>query len=161
MGTAVEGTYTLAERGALAQAVALTLDGVGRVPGLDLPPRRPPVRLMAPAHAPPVAVAVAAPPSVVPDWRVLSIVAAACLAVLNLLDVMTTHAVSSRGGIEANPVAGWLLERGLLEPAKAFLVGAIALLAARARRPERVARSLWLAVAIYAMVVANNAVHLA
>lgn len=92
--------------------------------------------------------------------RLSCVVAAALIAWLNFFDVVTTHAAAARGGVEANPIARWLLDQGVLEGVKGALIGGIALLAARSRRPARVARSLWLVVAIYGAVVVNNGTHL-
>lgn len=95
-----------------------------------------------------------------PGARLSCLFAALLLAVLNAADVASTHALDRLGGTEVNPVANWLLQRGALGDAKALLVGLIALLVVLSSRPQRVVRPLWVAVTVYAAVVAGNLAQL-
>lgn len=75
------------------------------------------------------------------------------LAVANALDVVTTGAAP---GVELNPIAGWLLERGWLAEAKALAVTAVAGLALLAPPSRWIRAALWTAVVVYALAVASN-----
>lgn len=75
------------------------------------------------------------------------------LAVANALDVVTTGAAP---GVELNPIAGWLLERGWLAEAKALAVTAVAGLALLAPPSPWIRPALWVVVAVYALAVVSN-----
>ena len=80
------------------------------------------------------------------------------LAVANALDVVTTGAIR---GPELNPIADWLLRRGLLAQAKTAAVMAVAALALLAPPRRWIRPALWTAVAVYGIAVANNSLQLA
>ncbi len=80
------------------------------------------------------------------------------LAVANALDVVTTGALR---GIELNPIADWLIQRGWLAEAKTTVVLAVAVLALLAAPKRWVRPALWTAVAVYAVAVASNSLQLA
>jgi len=80
------------------------------------------------------------------------------LAVANALDVVTTGAMQ---GLELNPVADWLIQRGWLAEAKTIAVMAVAALALMAPPRRWIRPALWTAVAVYGFAVANNSLQLA
>ena len=90
--------------------------------------------------------------------RRAAIVAIACLSVL---DVVTTSWLRSKGGVEMNPVAGWLIANGLLVVAKLVAVGAVAVLLHRARARPWITPVVWFVAGIYAAVISLHLLQLA
>lgn len=89
----------------------------------------------------------------------LRTVGAVALAALNVLDLLTTRAALQRGAGEANPLAGFLLEGGWLDVTKIGMSVALLVIVTRTtgRVPSLVSVSaVWLATAVYAVVVAWN-----
>lgn len=78
---------------------------------------------------------------------------------LNLLDVWTTRVNLHAGGLEANPVAAWLLAHGALLAAKTAAVIVIGLAAGHLRH-RSAALALWVVVGVYLGVVAHNALQM-
>lgn len=95
-----------------------------------------------------------------PLVRTLTIIAICLVAVLNIGDVITTHLVIARQGVEANPLAGALLSNGALLWVKLGLVALAALGAVR--NPPRVGVLLlsWFVAGVYATAVLSNALLL-
>ena len=82
------------------------------------------------------------------------------ILLLNVLDVLTTQMSLARGGIELNPVSGWLISNGILPHAKVFIAAFIAVAAAAASTHRKVSNLLFMVAGFYSVVVAINAVQL-
>lgn len=81
------------------------------------------------------------------------------IAVLNVLDIVTTTAALRMGADEGNPVAAFLIDRHLLVPAKVVLCGTVvAGIRYRRRRPVRLPSFEWLVVGVYTLVVTLNTI---
>ena len=78
------------------------------------------------------------------------------LAVLNVLDLVTTRMFMDRGVAEGNPIAKVLIEANLAGPAKFVLLAALGYLVWT--RPPRIATTclIWMVNGVYATVVAVN-----
>ena len=78
------------------------------------------------------------------------------LAVLNVLDLVTTRMFMDRGVEEGNPIAKVLIEANLAGPAKFVLLAALGYLVWT--RPPRIATTclIWMVNGVYATVVAVN-----
>jgi hypothetical protein len=85
-------------------------------------------------------------------------VAVAAIAVLNLLDLITTHAALSHpGAIEGNPLSALLLTNGIVGVLKAAVLGLLILRVSRKRRPTIAFHAtLWFVAGIYALTVLSN-----
>jgi len=57
--------------------------------------------------------------------RFASMVALAAIAVFNLLDIITTHALLARGAMESNPLAAMLLPGGKVEVVKVLVLAGL------------------------------------
>lgn len=92
--------------------------------------------------------------------RTLTILAIAVVGVLNIGDVVTTHLVLARHGVEANPIAGALLGNGVLLWVKLALVAFAGV--AVVKNPPRLGVLLlaWFAAGVYATAVLSNALLL-
>ncbi len=92
--------------------------------------------------------------------RRLTIVAIILVALLNVGDVITTHLVLARNGVEANPIASALLGHGSLAWVKLVLVVLAGFVALKA--PPRVGVLLlaWFVAGVYATAVLSNALLL-
>ena len=88
--------------------------------------------------------------------RRLTLVAIAVVGLLNVADVVTTHLVLSRSGVEANPLAGALLSGGTLLWVKLALVALAALVAVRIPPKLGVLLLAWFAAGVYATAVVSN-----
>lgn len=82
------------------------------------------------------------------------------ILVLNVLDVLTTHASLARGGVELNPVSSWLIHNGILAHAKIGIAAFIAVAAVGASTRRRVSTLLMMVAGFYFVVVGGNAVQL-
>ena len=82
------------------------------------------------------------------------------ILVLNVLDVLTTQSSLARGGIELNPVSGWLITNGILPHAKISIAAFIAVAASAASTHRRVSNLLFMVAGFYGVVVMINAVQL-
>lgn len=83
--------------------------------------------------------------------------------ILNGLDVWTTYTVLERGGTEANPLAAWAIDNGILVEGKLLIVGLIGLfcLLEKDRKGRgRMIRGLWMVTWFYVLVVSWNFLHL-
>jgi len=78
------------------------------------------------------------------------------LAVLNVLDVVTTQLVLERGGIELNPIADRMLANNLALPVKLGILGLLALQFARHGTKIITLCVLWLVTGVYVFVVLNG-----
>ncbi len=92
------------------------------------------------------------------QW-VRSVLVAAIL-LLNMGDVITTELSMARGGIELNPLSGWLIENGLLVEAKVSVVAFIAVAAAAASDQRRLSTALAIVAGFYSAVVGGNGLQL-
>lgn len=88
--------------------------------------------------------------------RTLTIVALTIVAALNVADVLTTHIVLQRSGVEANPLAGVLLSSGTLLWVKLVLVALALLIALRIRPRMGVLVLAWFVAGLYATAVLSN-----
>jgi hypothetical protein len=79
---------------------------------------------------------------------------------LNILDVLTTQMSLTRGGIELNPLSGWLISNGILPHAKVSVAAFIAVAASAAGTHRRVSNLLFMVAGFYGVVVMINAVQL-
>lgn len=82
------------------------------------------------------------------------------ILVLNVADVVTTQMSMARGGIELNPLSGWLIQNGILPHTKIAIASFIAVAAAAASTGRRVSTLLWMVAGFYFVVVGGNAVQL-
>jgi hypothetical protein len=82
------------------------------------------------------------------------------ILVLNILDVVSTQMSLSRGGIELNPLSGWLISNGILAHAKLSVAAFIAVAASAAPTRRRVSSLLFMVAGFYGVVVMINAVQL-
>ncbi|MCA1691611.1 MAG: DUF5658 family protein [Acidimicrobiales bacterium] len=92
------------------------------------------------------------------QWRRSLLVVA--ILVLNLGDIITTEMSMARGGVEINPVSGWLIAQGILAPTKIALVAFIAVAAAAASSRRRLSTRLAMVAGFYVAVVAGNGLQL-
>jgi uncharacterized membrane protein len=85
-------------------------------------------------------------------------VAVAAIAVLNLLDLVTTHAVLSHpGAIEGNPLSALLLTNGVVGVLKAVILVALVFRIYRGRRMSiGFHATLWFVAGFYALTVLSN-----
>ena len=88
--------------------------------------------------------------------RVASALALAALAVLQLLDIITTRAMLADGAIESNPLASFLLSAGHIEMVKAGLVVVLALRLIRRRPTIAFTAALWFGAGFYFLTVVSN-----
>lgn len=82
------------------------------------------------------------------------------ILILNLGDILTTQAALARGGIELNPVSGWLIQNQLLAPAKIGLSSFIAVAATAVSSHRRLSTRLAIVAGIYVAVVLGNSLQL-
>ena len=82
------------------------------------------------------------------------------LLLLNVGDILTTEASMARGGIEVNPVSGWLIQNGVLAHAKFAVITFIAVAAFAAAAHRKVSNLLWMVAGFYALVVGSNGIQL-
>ncbi len=83
------------------------------------------------------------------------------LAILNVLDIITTYWVLSIGGIEGNPLADILIGWQLLIPVKVLVCGIIIWRSRKAESLEGMSvAGVWAAVGVYALVVVLNVITL-
>jgi hypothetical protein len=75
------------------------------------------------------------------------------IAVLSVVDVITSSWLRSRNGTELNPIAGWLINHDLLELAKLVAVGSVAGLLHRARPAAWIMPAVWFVAGIYTAVI--------
>jgi hypothetical protein len=75
------------------------------------------------------------------------------IAALSVADVITSSWMRARHGTELNPIAGWLLDHGLLELAKLVAVGSVAGLLHRARAAAWIMPAVWFVAGIYTAVI--------
>lgn len=83
------------------------------------------------------------------------------IMLMNVLDVITTALVLSKGGSEANPIAEFLIEYRLLWVAKILIPCWILVFAyvGRARRDrvvEKLYAAVWFIAGLYSMIVVSN-----
>jgi hypothetical protein len=93
--------------------------------------------------------------------RLAVLLAAALLLLFQLLDVFSTRRLLSVGGLEANPLARFLLAAGWLIVVKVVLVAALVLRSRRKPLSWGVIIGCWLTVGIYFAVVLGNVLDLA
>ena len=82
------------------------------------------------------------------------------ILLLNIGDVVTTQMSMARGGLEANPVSGWLIENGALTHTKIAIIAFIAVAAFAAATHRRVSNLLAMVAGFYLVVVGANSVQL-
>jgi hypothetical protein len=82
------------------------------------------------------------------------------ILVLNVSDILTTQAALARGGVEVNPLSAWLIDLGLLAPAKIGLSAFIAVAAGAVSPHRRLSSRLALVAGIYLVVVMGNSLQL-
>ncbi|MEW6153811.1 MAG: DUF5658 family protein [Actinomycetota bacterium] len=82
------------------------------------------------------------------------------ILVLNIGDIVSTEMSMARGGIEINPLSGWLIENGVLTHTKMSVVAFIAVAAAAAAGHRKVSNLLWMVAGFYFVVVGANTVQL-
>jgi hypothetical protein len=82
------------------------------------------------------------------------------ILVLNIADVLTTQSSLARGGIELNPLSGWLIHNGMLAHAKVSIAAFIGVAAAAASTRARVSNLLMMVAGFYLVVVAGNSIQL-
>lgn len=89
------------------------------------------------------------------------------LAILNGLDVWTTYEVLERGGTEANPIAAWAIDNGVLVEGKILIVGLIGLFCLldflfgkKGKGRVKFIRGLWIVTVFYVFIVSWNFLHL-
>ena len=87
--------------------------------------------------------------------------AATAIALLNGLDIVTTRLVLDRGGVEANPIADFLITWQLLGPLKLLLVASTAAGAYFAMTTMRLVNAAWFVSGIYVLVIVSNLMTLA
>ena len=92
----------------------------------------------------------------VDDLRRAGFTALALLAALNIVDVVTTRLLLSRGGIELNPVADRLLASNTTHVVKLGIVAALTVHFMRSRPRLTVVCLMWFVVGIYVLVIAVN-----
>ena len=83
------------------------------------------------------------------------------ILILNAADVMTTWLMLERGGVEANPVAGWFLENGTLAEVKMSVAGVVAVFLVMAPRRAWIPRAMAAVIGAYVGVVCGHLVQLA
>lgn len=84
-------------------------------------------------------------------------VAVAAIAVLNVADLITTHAVLRHaGGIEGNPLAALLLNGGRVALLKAGVIVALVVRVPRRRPTVAFHAVLWFVAGFYALTVLSN-----
>ena len=83
------------------------------------------------------------------------------ILLLNVADVITTQMSLARGGVELNPVSGWLIQNGMLPHVKVAVAAFIVVGAIAATNRRRVSTLLAPVVALYVIVVATNGIQLA
>jgi hypothetical protein len=82
------------------------------------------------------------------------------ILLLNIFDVLTTQSALAKGGVELNPLSGWLISNGILAHAKVSVAAFIGVAAAAASNSKRVSNLLMMVAAFYGVVVAGNAIQL-
>jgi hypothetical protein len=103
--------------------------------------------------------AISAPAVARTDVIIRTSLAGALLA-FNLVDVVSTRAVLSRGGIELNPIASRLMAGDHLLVAKLFMCALLGLLSLRVSR-RWVTPALAAVTLVYGVVAAGNLIQLA
>jgi hypothetical protein len=83
------------------------------------------------------------------------------ILLLNVADVITTQMSLSRGGVELNPLSGWLIDNGMLAPVKVSVAAFIVVAGIAAASRRRVSSLLMPVAVLYVVVVGANAVQLA
>jgi hypothetical protein len=84
-------------------------------------------------------------------------VAVAAIAVLNLLDLLTTRMLLGyQGAIEGNPLAALLLTNGVVGVCKALVIGALVFRVSRRRPTIAFHALLWFVAGFYALTVLSN-----
>ena len=84
----------------------------------------------------------------------------ASLLVCNFADVATTGRLLSMGGREMNPVAGWLIANHWLLVGKLAVVAVVAGLVMKAPPKRWIVPALWVAAAVYALIIAFHLAEL-
>src|SRR4051812_31673273 len=84
----------------------------------------------------------------------------ASLLVCNFADVATTGRLLSMGGREMNPVAGWLIANHWLLIGKLAVVAVVAGLVMKAPPKRWIVPALWMAAAVYALIIAFHLAEL-
>ncbi len=92
-------------------------------------------------------------------------VAVVVIAVLNVLDLVTTYAAIAAGAHEGNPLVSWAISSPLVAVAKVLVCGTLILGALIASRTRRVVSlpalcAAWAVVGIYSLVVLLNGLNL-
>ena len=82
------------------------------------------------------------------------------ILLLNIGDVVTTEMSMARGGIEVNPVSGWLIEQGILAHTKMAIIAFIAVAAFASATHRKVSNLLFMVAGFYFVVVGANSVQL-
>jgi hypothetical protein len=83
------------------------------------------------------------------------------LLILNVLDVATTYYCLSRGALELNPLASFLIESKLLVPSKMLVLTALIVGCWSSGKKLTVPAlcGLWFVVGVYALAITLNTVH--
>ena len=82
------------------------------------------------------------------------------ILLLNIADVLTTQSALSKGGMELNPLSGWLIHNGILAHAKISVAAFIGVAAAASSTRRRVSTLLMMVAMFYGVVVAGNSIQL-
>ena len=82
------------------------------------------------------------------------------VAVFNVADVVTTHLVLGRAGVEANPIAGVLLGSGAILWVKLALIALVMFMAIRIPPRVGVLLMAWFVAGVYGAAVLSNALVL-
>ena len=82
--------------------------------------------------------------------------AIAAIAVFNLLDVITTHALLAHGAIESNPLAAMLLPGGKVELIKAMVLAGLGWRVMKGRTSVAFTMGLWFAAGFYFLTIVSN-----
>ena len=88
--------------------------------------------------------------------RLTSAFAIAAIAVFNLLDILTTHALLARGAIESNPLAALLLPGGKVELFKVVILGALGWRVMKRKPTVAFAAGLWFVAGFYFLTIVSN-----
>ena len=85
------------------------------------------------------------------------------LVFLSFIDIWTTYEALERGGTEANPISGWLIDNEILVEGKILILSLIWLfcfLANRSGKKNRLIRGIWIVNGVYIFVVSWNFMQL-
>jgi hypothetical protein len=82
------------------------------------------------------------------------------ILLLNMGDVITTQMSMARGGVEINPLSGWLIENGMLAHTKISVAAFIAVAAAAASTSWKVSKLLVMVAGFYFLFVGANVAQL-